>query len=114
MKGCRLMSWSSLSESSANPIFKGIKEASFFVVVSFFFVVYICVSTSHILFFVTPWTVIHQALCPRNSPGNNAECVVISDSKGFSQSKDESASLASPTMADEFFTILPPGKPSDR
>ena len=30
-----------------------------------------CLLVSRVRLFVTPWTVAHQALCPRNSPGKN-------------------------------------------
>ena len=39
------------------------------------------------------------------------ECVAISSSRGFSPSRVEPASLASPALAGRFFTVEPPGEP---
>ena len=51
-----------------------------------------------------------RLLCPWNFPGN-AGVGAISDSRGSPNPGVEPGSLASPTLAGESFTTVPPGKP---
>ena len=65
---------------------------------------------SHARFFVTPWTIAHQAPLSMEFPGKNSmEQVVIPFSRGSSQSRDWTWLLL---IVARFFTTGPSGKPS--
>ena len=60
----------------------------------------------------TPWTVAHQTPLsmgfPRQEYSSGLPCPAPGD---FPDKGIESTSLASPALAEEFFTTAPPGKP---
>ena len=61
--------------------------------------------------FVTPWTVAHQALCPWDVPGTDAgvSCHFLLQEIFLTQ--ESNLHWQSPSLASEFFTTKPPGKP---
>ena len=58
----------------------------------------------------TLWTITHQAPLSmwfsRQEYLSREECIAIPSSRGTSQPRDQPASLASPTLADRFFTTF--------
>ena len=67
---------------------------------------------NHVLLFVTPWTLAHQApLCmkfSRQEYGNRLLFPAIGD---LPNPRIKPTSLASPALAGGFFITVPPGKP---
>ena len=69
------------------------------------------VAQSRLTLFVTPWTVAHQAPFVHSiSQARILEWVAIFFSRGSSLPGIE---LASPALAGGFFTMEPPGKPTE-
>ena len=72
-----------------------------------------CMHACCVQIFATPWTVALQVLCPRDFPGKNTGVLLTFLSPGDRPyvGKIKPTSLASPTVADGFFTTVPPKKP---
>ena len=57
---------------------------------------------------MAPWTVTHQALCPWNFPGKNTGVEFFLTPGNLPDPRIKPMSLASPTLADGFFTTGAP------